>query len=375
MNTNGTGIFVSGAAFLADLPGGVQQCTREYIATLQAAGLELHFCPCEPDRGVTTRAIKKLWRSNYFRPAEPRLVERIVTMAKHNSAKFVFLNQVNLASISAELRTLLPSDCRIVVLSHGLESTDLLHALRLKDELSFTLPRYFFAKQLLGDSLLREASYRRNVDLVLCLSPFDVELERWLGARRAAWLPRTISAAPLKWNPHGDRVGFVGTLDHPPNIEGLLLFLPSITAKAGSAGVRIRVVGEPSRVGQRLSDEFAAVDYLGGLADGALMEEASTWNCFVHPIFCQPRGCSTKLATAIGWGLPIVTTSAGRRGYEWRRGSISIVDSLDELSDRCLQMMDPQFAEHARAQVSEVAQSSPTIREMGCRLVSLLEMD
>jgi hypothetical protein len=281
---------------------------------------------------------------------------------------------MNLASISAQLRALLHADCKIVALSHGLESTDLLHALRLEGELQFALPKYFFGRQLLGDILLREVTYRSSLDLILCLSPFDVELEHWLGARRVVWVPRTITPAPLDWNPHGNRIGFVGTLDHPPNIEGLLIFLRSLSAKA-SAPIRMRVVGGPDRIGRLLMKRFATVDYLGELSDDDLRQEASTWNCFTNPIFCYPRGCSTKLATAIAWQIPVVTTTPGQRGYDWSRGALFVADVPDEFSDLCLKLMNVQMAQQARTQVSEIALSSPSIVDVGRKLASLLEVN
>ena len=368
-----SGVFVSSSGNLADRPGGAQQCTREYIATLRAAGIEMHFCPYELDKRLSTRVMRKLWPSSYFRLAEQALVGRIQAIVKRSNAKFVFLNQVQLASIAAPLRGFLQPDCRIVALSHGLESTDLLHTLRFKSDLPLALPRYFLGKQLLGDTLLRENCYRSNIDLILCLSPFDVELERWLGARRVEWLPRSITSAPLSWKPRGSCMGFVGTLDHAPNIEGLLVFLRSLSTKA-PAGIRMRVVGGPDYIGRLLMKRFPIVDYLGALPDDELREEASTWNCFVHPIFCYPRGCSTKLATAIGWQIPIVTTTPGRRGYDWSQGALLIGDSPDKFSDLCLRMMNFQLAQQARAQVSDVAQSSPTIASIGRKLASLLEV-
>ena len=148
------------------------------------------------------------------------------------------------------------------MLSHGLESTDLLHALRFKSDLPLARPQYLMGELLLGDTLLRECYYRSSLDLILCLSPFDAELERWMGARNVEWFPRIITPAPLNWNPSGNRMGFVGTLDHPPNIEGLLLFLRSVSAMA-PVGIRIRVVGGPDRIGRLLTSRFPIVDFLG----------------------------------------------------------------------------------------------------------------
>jgi hypothetical protein len=285
------GIFVSHAGYLIDSPGGVQQCTREYITTLRAAGIELHFCPYESDKRISTRLVKKLWPSRYFCVTEQGLIGRIKNMVEQTKSTFIFLNQAELASLAAPLRSLLLGDCKIVVLSHGLESTDLLHALRAGGNLPVGLRGYFLGAPLLGDTLLRESSYRSSLDLILCLSPLDVELERWLGARHVDWLPRTIASDPLRWDPYGNRIGFVGTLDHPPNIEGLSLFLESLSTK-NSKGVQVRIAGGPDRIGRILVERFRSVEYLGALSHDALKEEASTWSCFAHPIFCSPRGCS-----------------------------------------------------------------------------------
>ena len=365
------GVLVSASGFLTDQPGGAQACTREYIATLRAAGVNLHLCPYKLDRRLSTRVLKKLWPSSYFRLTEQGLIEKVLMTVKRNNAQFVFLNQVQLALMAAPLRAALKSDCKIVALSHGLESTDLLHALRLKRDMPFAIPKYYMGKQLLGDTLLRECSYRSNLDLVLCLSPFDVELERWMGARKVEWLPRIVTPDPLIWNPSGDRMGFVGTLDHAPTIEGLLLFLRSLS-EIVRASVRVRIVGGPDRIGQFLMNSFPIVDYLGALSDDDLKQEASTWKCFVHPIFCYPRGCSTKLATAIGWQIPIVTTSSGQRGYSWGRGALFVSDSPRGFSDLALKMMDIEIARQARAQVSDIAHSSPTIASVGQKIALLL---
>jgi hypothetical protein len=84
----------------------------------------------------------------------------------------------------------------------------------------------------------------------------------------------------------------------------------------------VRVVGGPQELGRWLADKYGTVDYLGTLDDAALAVEAATWNVFIHPIFCLPRGCSTKLAIGIAWQIPIVTTAEGRRGYLWDHGTM-----------------------------------------------------
>jgi glycosyltransferase involved in cell wall biosynthesis len=209
------------------------------------------------------------------------------------------------------------------------------------------------------------------LDFIFCLSPFDVELEHWLGARQVAWIPRTVTSDPIDWKPRGNRLGFVGRLDHVPNIEGLLLFLKSLSGLGGS-GVRVRIVGGPDRIGRLLMKLFSTVDYLGMLPDDELREEASTWSGFINPIFCYSRGCSTKLATAISWQIPIVTTTSGRRGYTWKRGTLLVADSPDAFSSLSLSLIDLEVARKARERVVEVAQSSPSIEIVGKQIARLL---
>src|ERR1035437_5533389 len=150
------GVFVTFSGSLANRHGGAQICTKEYISTLRAAGINLDLCPYELDGRASTRLLKKLWPSSYFRTTEPGVIERIRAVVESNHAKFVFLNQVQLAVIASPLRNILPSNCKIVALSHGLESTDLLHIIRFKSDLPLGIQKNFMGAQLLGDTLLRE---------------------------------------------------------------------------------------------------------------------------------------------------------------------------------------------------------------------------
>jgi hypothetical protein len=156
-----------------------------------------------------------------------------------------------------------------------------------------------------------------------------------------------------------------------PNIEGLLLLLRALP-QARTSSARIRIVGGPNRIGHLLAKEFSNVDYLGTLPDEDLKREAGTWSCFVNPVFCHPRGCSTKLATAIGWQIPIVTTTAGHRGYVWDRGRLAVANNPQVFCDLALSMMDMGRAQANRIEVSHVARSSPTVVNVGQKIARLL---
>jgi glycosyltransferase involved in cell wall biosynthesis len=223
---------------------------------------------------------------------------------------------------------------------------------------------------MLGEAILSECALRSHVDFVCALSPFDVELEHWIGARRVDWLPRMVVAAPLDWRPDGARLGFVGTLDHAPNLEGLVEVLP-LLASADRRGV-VRIVSSSAAAGRWLAERHPGVEYLGALGDDDLRSEAATWNAFIHPIFCYPRGCSTKLATAIGWHLPIVTTTMGYRGYELGSGRLVVADDPSGFVAECLRLLDNAAAAEARREVAKVAQSAPSLHDNARRLQALL---
>jgi glycosyltransferase involved in cell wall biosynthesis len=369
-----SGIFVSYRGYLEGRRGGVQVCTQEYIEVIKAAGLDLRFCPLEGDRRLSTRILRRLVSSGYFRPAEPAVLKRMARLIADRRPDFVFLNQVALAPLAREIRELIPSDCKIIVLSHGLESTDLLHLNRLRHRLPLSGRVRPAPAMALGQAILCENASRAHVDLVCALSPLDAHLEQWVGAPRVVWLPRVVEPAPLDWQPVGTRLGFVGTLDHAPNLEGLVEVLERLSSRDDASDLRIRIVGGPADMGQWLAQRFWLVDYLGPLDDPELHEEARTWNGFLHPIFCHPRGCSTKLAAAIAWGIPIVTTSSGHRGYTWKTGSLLLAETPDDFASVCIELLDLRRAEKARHQVAQIAASSPRINDVAATLREMLRL-
>jgi Glycosyl transferases group 1 len=362
-----TGIFVAHRGHLARTPGGVQACTQEYLAVIDAAGIKVRICPLSGDRRLSTRLFRSLLPSAYFRPASLSSIDDLNQLILETTPDFVFLNQVSLAVLGRGLKRQLPPKSKIVLLSHGLESTDLLHLIRLRTRLPLNSRLRPSPAVALGATILSESALRGYIDIVCTLSEFDATLERWVGADCVDWLPRTVQSAPLSWAPKGNRLGFVGTLDHAPNIEGLVCVLEELQAiDVGS--LRIRMVGGPTRIGEWLSSKFKVLDYLGSLNDEDLKLEAQTWNAFLNPIFCHARGCSTKLATAIAWEIPVVTTEIGHRGYLWKAGNLIIANDAATFARRCVDLLSFDTARKARLDVAKVAETSPTIDEVAARM-------
>jgi len=361
-----TALFVTHATAVSARPGGLQVCTREYIDTLRAAGLDVTIEIIEHDSRLLTRARQRLLPVPYPNQWRPSAVDQIVAAAGRIGARVVCLNLVNLAPLAAILRPKLAAGTRIILLSHGLESVDTLHTI------GSSSPR---VERKIGRQLVEERAQRRSIDHVFCLAPFEAEIERWLGARAVTALQRTIPVRdPLAWTPDRNRLGFVGTLDHPPTADGLERFL-TVFETIAPAGPRVRIVGGPASAGRALAGRFRTAEYLGPLADPELEREAATWSAFVHPLFCWARGCSTKLAVALAWGVPIATTPAGARGYSWRDGQLPMAGTPEAFARLAVDLTQPAAARRAREQVTAVAGSSPTIADVGRMIAGALGLE
>lgn len=363
LNSKQKGLFVSNASYLSSKLGGVQLCTQEYQQTLAAAGFELSILPYQTTTHPLARLRRKWWPLPYRDRLPQDLVNQILEAIHTQSIQTIFLNQVDLAPLAEPLRLVLGDRITLVLLSHGLESIDLFHGLRTRQPGALFHRVSDRDRTQLAHSLIAECQHRQWIDQVFCLSSFELELERWLGAKQVTWLPRIIQKMPLDWQPQGRYLGFVGTLNHSPNWEGLLLFLTAFQAIAPEQ-VRIRIVGGPEENGKAIARQFKCVDYLGRLDDAALAKEACSWNAMVHPLFCYSRGCSTKLAIALGWQIPVLTTHAGCRGYQWELKTLPLADTPQALAQLALSVLEPQRADELRQAVIHIGEHSPNLQDI-----------
>jgi len=367
MNRNG--LFLAYTNHLRSGGGGVQKCTHEFIRVLGAAGVELEILAVDPDRRSSTRLLRRFRSSRYWRPMSRACLCKLRDAMPRFD--YVFLNQVALVGAIDDFN-LGSKAPLLVMLSHGCEITDLLHLARLAQILPLNTRDIWPSKRFaLATTLVDEIKGRTQVHGVISISPFDAEMEAWLGSPSTTWIPRIIEPCPLRRAPVCGRFGFVGTLDHPPNLEGLVNVLDSLLER-NLHRLAIRVVGGPERQGTWLASKYSSVEYLGPLDDHALQVEAGTWSAFLHPIFCLARGCSTKLATALSWQVPIITTALGRRGYTWRDGSMIEVSNPDEFVDAMYRFEEKNFANTAHRDILAISESCPTLDEVGSKVGTFL---
>jgi hypothetical protein len=177
-------------------------------------------------------------------------------------------------------------------------------------------------------------------------------------------VPRTFEPNFLERSPVPGRCGFVGTLNHTPNEEGIRRVLEVLEQKKVSS-IDLRVVGGPKDVGKELERTFSVVTYCGRLSQRGFREEAATWGLFLNPIWWYARGATTKLAQAVNWGIPVVTTPPGRRGYTWSRGTVQIVETPEEMAMFMVEVArNPERLEQLAEEVRTVSRNGPTLNSL-----------
>lgn len=351
-----TAVFVSAAIALKPEGGGVQRCTREYLEVIQASGLTLHTVAYPFEHRPWVRLRRKLHRRPYDTLPQGLAATVRREVAAHR-AGWILFNQTEAAPLALELADLRQQGVKFALLSHGTDSCDYLHLARTRAGAMGGASISARDARWLGGLLLAEQNFHRCMDVTFCLSETDRELERWLGCERVVILPRLVHDRTLPWQPQAGRVGTVGTLTHGPNYEGLVLLCREL--ERDGPQVRVRLVGTPEDLGRRLAAEFSCIDYLGGLNEAQLHVEAASWCAFVNPIFCYPRGCSTKTAVPLEWRMPVATTRAGARGYHWDDSLVPLAETPGELAQLVRKLADPAEAARLRAGVVSLAAQSP----------------
>jgi hypothetical protein len=305
----------AGSALDAEKEGGVQLCSREFLEVVRSAFPSTAVIRLPNSRALTDRLHQRLRTSPYRVFNEEAFAARArAEWQAGGRPDVVFLNMCETIRLAKVTKTLDPR-VRVVLLSHGTQSGDDLYELSGRGGILRGGVRGWQARWKLGADLCLESEYRREfIDLVGVMSDEEEVLERWLGAPQTFLLPRLVAPKALLRNPVRGRVGYVGTLSHTPNRVALMLTLEE-REKAAEISDEVRLVGGPEEIGAMLASRFRGVRYLGPLDTPELQEEAATWELFLNPIYWLSKGASMKLAQALAWEIPFVSTRSGARGY------------------------------------------------------------
>ena len=133
------------------------------------------------------------------------------------------------------------------------------------------------------------------------------------------------------------RVGFVGSFEYEPNVQGVWWFVqniwPLILKKYPA--VTLRLVGTGSR--EQAWPAGQNIEPLGWLEDVA--GEMATWSLAVAPILTG-GGTRVKIAEAFSRRCPVVSTSLGAYGYDVADGrELLIADGAEAYAEKCLSLL------------------------------------
>jgi len=348
------GLFITLSIYVNGCFGGVQRCTQEYLSVAKAAGWDLQIITYDVEQALTYKILRKISSSKFNHRISNSFVCTLLERIKVDNISWIFLNQVDALPLAPQIKKFFPK-VKIILLSHGAQFID--EFLATKDQNCSFIHRSFLAKVILDEMKLR--SY---VDHVFTLSDQEIVHENWLGSKSTSLIPRFIKPKPLNWDPVEGRVGFVGTLEHQPNYDGLIKVLTILQIGNEFDGC-IRIVSSSKKLGEFLEETFSFVKYLGKLNELELQAEASTWGWFIHPLFCWSRGCSTKLADALEWQIPIITTSSGIRGYHWEEGNIIECKTPDEFCSYLVKFKTKVQLEAFKYNVILASNSSPSVQK------------
>jgi glycosyltransferase involved in cell wall biosynthesis len=358
----------------SQVPGGVQICSREFLEIVQAASSATKVVAVAVTRNPTWRIRRRLALGSYllYHPQECKAT--LTQAVEEFQPTYIFLNKAELIGLAPMVKRLLPHAV-VVVMSHGNQSGDDLYEISGPKGRKRNGFRHAQAVWQLGLDLAAEAYYRhRWVDAVCVMSSEEQVLERWLGARKVVVLSRVIRAAPLKWVPVPGRIGYVGTLDHTPNRVALEQICEEMK-RQGAQGLEFRLVGRPVAQGEALAAQYPFVKYLGPLDDETLEKEASAWSLFLNPIFWLSRGASMKLGQALAWGLPVLSTRSGTRGYQLNGGKLPTTrdDPVEFVKAVVLILQTTGEVERIQTQVVRMVASLPTVQSLGQHLSAQLK--
>lgn len=360
-------VFITNKIFIdLTLPeGGVRVCTLEFIDLLKA-GYQVIFLPVSVNRSLVFRLKFKLGIDVYedYNPSD--YFQQLSELVIKKGIKKFFINLSNATDFAGYLKKTFPEhNLKTILCSHGNESGDFLHqSARFSNDLP-TVKRLFSAWRL-GKILQKEALYRlQYIDCVLTVSQVEERLEQWIGAKKTYLVPRVFKGNFLEWKPIAGRIGFVGDIRHEPNFYGLLQLCEAIEREDKDKKIELRLIGKEDENSSILKKKFSFVTALGYMDDCALQNEAATWSYYLNLVFYYSKGVSTKLSKGINWGLPVISTTAGNRGYFFRGGDIVTIDDPRKIVEYLLQTINKeQMVYHDREGVMKVVKNTITFEEI-----------
>lgn len=159
----------------------------------------------------------------------------------------------------------------------------------------------------------------------------------------------TVSYLPLYYNergcadrqtaPEGQRVVFVGGMQHAPNHDAVTWFLSEVWPLVRQSVPRasFRLIGaNPSDALYAMADESVAL--LGGISEAALQDEYRRARVVVAPLQ-YGAGVKGKTLEALQQGIPLVATRIAAEGIPGITDQLTVADTPDAFAEQLVTML------------------------------------
>ena len=168
---------------------------------------------------------------------------------------------------------------------------------------------------------------------------------RYLGMDHVRVLPNGFQRVSNieRFPSHPSRIGFIGSFEYAPNVEGMRWFCAQVWPKIKEQlpDACLRVVGDGTDIASEWGGDVYA---LGRVEDAG--SEIGTWSAMIVPI---RRGGGTRIKVLEGFArrCPVVATKLGAFGYDINDGEeVFLTDEPNQFAVRCIELIKlPQVAE------------------------------
>ncbi len=224
---------------------------------------------------------------------------------------------------------------------------------RIAATASNPLVKLFYRLQV-GLIRVFEETVAQRASAVLAVSPEDAEYFSRL-SERTVFVPNgSTPPLPRTEPPVSDSILFTGTLEYPPNAEGLLFFLervfPLIRRERPNATLTV-VARKPSMRHRRFED--SAVRFITDAEDSAPYFYSAS--VLVAPLFAG-GGTRLKLLQAFASYLPAVSTTLGAEGLDVaHREHLLVADTAATFAESVVKILsDRQFGQQLAESAAEL---------------------
>lgn len=293
--------------------------------------------------------------------------KRLIGLITHEKFDIIQLEGLYLMPYASEIRkyTRVP----VVLRSHNIE-----HEIWKRITANtHNLLKYAYLRILARRLRAFELSYINQYDMLVTMSERDQLIYSGMGnVKPCHVMPVTVHLPSLNKGYHTTYkkgLFFIGSLDYMPNQEGVIWFIEKVWKKyfQNRKDIQFHIAGRNAPENLKKYFRQQPVMYFGEIDDAKqFMLEGGI---MVSPVF-SGSGIRVKIIEAMGYGIPVVSTSIGAEGLDVTNTiNIMIADNPEEFANAVNKLLENQsffakIGENAKKYISEKMDSHKLTKDL-----------